>query len=105
MNASRSSTYLTGLVRELCKLPSETEWVEFKVNEAEPREIGQYISALSNAAALSGKSFSTLGSSSPSTKPKSTASGSSCWRSLVPHGSPCSSRAWSSSVSDPTRRS
>ena len=27
MNAIRSDDYLTGLVRELCKLPRETEWV------------------------------------------------------------------------------
>jgi ATP-dependent DNA helicase RecG len=35
---------------ELRSLPNETEWVEFKANYAEPNEIGQYISALSNAA-------------------------------------------------------
>jgi predicted HTH transcriptional regulator len=33
-------------------LPRETEWVEFKHNNADPQEIGEYISALSNAAAL-----------------------------------------------------
>lgn len=55
MNAGREHEYLVGLVRELCKLPSETEWVEFKVNDAEPQAIGEYISALSNSAALEGK--------------------------------------------------
>lgn len=55
MSPSRSADYLAGLVRELCKLPRETEWVEFKVNKAEPQEIGEYISALANAAALAGK--------------------------------------------------
>ena len=55
MTTDRSAEYLAGLVRELCKLPSETEWVEFKVNNCDPQEIGEYISALSNAAALNGK--------------------------------------------------
>jgi ATP-dependent DNA helicase RecG len=48
----RSADYLTSLVRELCALPRETEWVEFKVNNAEPQAIGEYISALANSAAL-----------------------------------------------------
>ena len=51
----RSPEYLTGLVRELVQLPSEAEWVEFKRGNDEPREIGEYISALSNSAALLGK--------------------------------------------------
>ena len=33
MTTDRSPEYLTGLVRELCKLPAETEWVEFKQNK------------------------------------------------------------------------
>ena len=57
---SPNAEYLTGLVRELCKLPRETEWVEFKVNDANPQEIGEYISALSNAAAVNGKAFAYL---------------------------------------------
>ncbi len=36
-------------------LPRETEWVEFKHNNAKPDEIGEYISAISNSAALLGK--------------------------------------------------
>jgi predicted HTH transcriptional regulator len=40
--------YLTGL-------PKETEWVEWKQNFVKPEDIGEYISALSNAAALHGK--------------------------------------------------
>ncbi|MDP1930504.1 MAG: ATP-binding protein [Gammaproteobacteria bacterium] len=60
MSAQRDAEYLTGLIRELCKLPHETEWVEFKVNNAEPQEIGEYISALANAAALAGKAFAYL---------------------------------------------
>jgi ATP-dependent DNA helicase RecG len=44
------------LVLELSALSDETEWIEFKENRADPEEIGEYISALSNAAALHGKS-------------------------------------------------
>lgn len=40
MVAARDKEYLTGLVHELCSLPHETEWVEFKTNRAEPQEIG-----------------------------------------------------------------
>lgn len=60
MSPSRSAEYLVGLVRECCKLPSETGWVEFKENKADPNEMGEYISALSNAAALAGKAFAYL---------------------------------------------
>ncbi|MFN8545030.1 MAG: ATP-binding protein [Candidatus Binatia bacterium] len=60
MTADRPADYLASLVRELCALPRETEWVEFKVNEAEPQAIGEYISALANAAALVGKAFAYL---------------------------------------------
>lgn len=38
-------------------LPAETEWVEFKHNNDNPQEIGEYISAISNGAALHGKRF------------------------------------------------
>lgn len=55
MTHDRTSEYLAGLVGELCKLPRETEWVEFKVNNAKPEEIGEYVSALANSAALCGK--------------------------------------------------
>ena len=50
--AIRSIEYLQSLVRELIKLPSETEWIEFKGNNKDPQMIGEYISALSNSAAL-----------------------------------------------------
>jgi predicted HTH transcriptional regulator len=39
-------------VRSFLRLSHETEWVEFKHNNADPEEIGEYISALANAAAL-----------------------------------------------------
>ena len=40
---------------ELLRLPAETEWVEFKHSNDNPQKIGEYISALSNGAALHGK--------------------------------------------------
>ena len=55
MSAVHSTEYLAGLVRELCHLVGEVEWVEFKRRKANPQEVGEYISALSNAAALNGK--------------------------------------------------
>jgi predicted HTH transcriptional regulator len=57
MSPNRSTEYLIGLLQELRKLPRETEWVEFKENNADPQAIGEYISALANAAALHGKAF------------------------------------------------
>lgn len=39
----------------LLALPAETEWVEFKHNNDNPQEIGEYVSALANGAALHGK--------------------------------------------------
>lgn len=47
---------LDRLVLELCKLPNEIQWVEFKHNNYDPRMIGQDISALANSAALHEKS-------------------------------------------------
>lgn len=55
MSIDRSTDYLIGLLNELRKLPKEVEWVEFKRNNGKPEEIGEYISALANAAALCGK--------------------------------------------------
>ncbi|HBI24337.1 MAG: hypothetical protein A2Y48_08160 [Nitrospirae bacterium RIFCSPLOW2_12_42_9] len=40
------------LLDDLRTLPDETEWIEFKENDYRPQEIGEYISALSNAACL-----------------------------------------------------
>lgn len=48
--------YLMSLVQELRKLPAETMWLEFKHNNSDPTMIGERISALSNSAALEGKS-------------------------------------------------
>lgn len=47
--------YLKSLLLELTSLPDETEWVEFKRNNSNPEEIGEYLSALSNSATLHGK--------------------------------------------------
>ena len=55
MNIDRDLEYLRSLLRELLHLQNETEWVEFKCNNDDPILIGEYISALSNAAALYGK--------------------------------------------------
>lgn len=55
MTIDRSTEYLLSLLNELRKLPRETEWVEFKHNNDDPEEIGEYLSALANAAALTGK--------------------------------------------------
>lgn len=60
MTTDRSTEYLISLVHELRKLPVETEWVEFKHNNDNPEEIGEYLSALANAAALYGKSSAYL---------------------------------------------
>jgi ATP-dependent DNA helicase RecG len=40
------------LVDRLRAMPSETEWFEFKRDRYEPQEIGEYLSALANAACL-----------------------------------------------------
>ena len=56
MNATDDIRYLRSLITELRKLPAETQWVEFKENNSNPQDIGEYLSALSNAAAIEGKS-------------------------------------------------
>ena len=43
---------LIQLLKTLIALPKECEWVEFKHNNANPEEIGEYLSALSNSAYL-----------------------------------------------------
>lgn len=50
---NEQTEYYINLVKRLCKLPAETEWLELKCNNENPQEIGEYISALSNSAALS----------------------------------------------------
>lgn len=48
------------LVPELTALPAETEWVEFKVNNADPVMIAERISALANSARITGRDFGYL---------------------------------------------
>ncbi len=55
MTADRNPDRIASLVRELSRLPQETEWVEFKENQSDPQVIGKYLSALANGAALCGK--------------------------------------------------
>lgn len=56
----REIDYLISLLKELQALPNETEWVEFKSNLSDVNSIGEYISALSNAAVLCGKTSAYL---------------------------------------------
>jgi predicted HTH transcriptional regulator len=55
VSIDRPESELLGILTELRKLPCETEWAEFKHNNDDPDEIGEYLSALANAAALTGK--------------------------------------------------
>src|ERR1035437_2500741 len=49
---------LIQLVNDLRALPKENEWVEFKTGKATTNEkLGQYISAISNAACIANQSF------------------------------------------------
>ena len=48
------TTELDRLPTALLALPQESEWVEFKHNNADPEEIGEYVSARANSAALPG---------------------------------------------------
>ena len=57
---TRTEWYLHSLLHELIELPNETGWVEFKHNNQDPKEIGSYISALSNSAVLNEKSHAYL---------------------------------------------
>jgi len=55
MSINRSNDYIISLIKELLKQPNETEWLEFKHNNYDKEMIGEYISALSNSAALHSK--------------------------------------------------
>lgn len=46
---------LRHLIEELVRLPNETEWVEFKVNNTNLEDVGKNASAIANAAALCGR--------------------------------------------------
>lgn len=49
------ATEMQKLLNALVGLPRETEWLEFKHNNAAPDDIGEYISAIANAATLHGQ--------------------------------------------------
>ena len=44
------------ILNDLCAYDKEREWFEFKENWFEPAELGEYIAALSNSAAMEGRS-------------------------------------------------
>ncbi len=48
---------LSEIIEELRRYDSEREWFEFKENWFKADELGEYISALSNSAAIAGKKF------------------------------------------------
>ncbi len=48
---------LEEIVGDLLAVGRECEWVEFKLNNSQPAEIGEYLSALSNGACLSGQPY------------------------------------------------
>jgi ATP-dependent DNA helicase RecG len=52
-----TSVQVHAKLTELLDLPQETEWAEFKRNNSDPQMIGEYLSALSNSAALEGQPF------------------------------------------------
>ena len=43
------------LLNRLLQEPNESGWLEFKVNNKDPREIGEYVSSLANSAMLAGR--------------------------------------------------
>ena len=45
------------LIEELCALPDETPWLEFKHNNSDPEMIGKRCSALSNSARIEGRDY------------------------------------------------
>ena len=45
------------LIKELCKLPKEVGWVEFKHNNCEPKMVGEDLSALANSATLNDRDY------------------------------------------------
>ncbi len=52
MQPTQSGGYAADLVRYLCSNPHETEWLEFKENNARPGKVGETVSALANGVAL-----------------------------------------------------
>lgn len=55
MSVNPPPEHLAGLVKNLCCPGGESEWVEYKRDNGNTEEIGEYISALANGAALNGE--------------------------------------------------
>ena len=53
----RNAERVRALIDDLCALPAENPWVEFKENKADHKTVGKLISALANAARLADKDF------------------------------------------------
>lgn len=51
---------IKSIVRELCSYDDEQEWFEFKENWFQPEALGEYVSAMSNAAAFHYKKYAFL---------------------------------------------
>lgn len=48
------------IVEDCCSLETETKWFEFKTNWFDTDDIGEYVSALSNAVAMFGRAYGFL---------------------------------------------
>lgn len=51
---------IAAIINEARSNSSELPWIEFKTNNADPQAIGEYVSAMSNTAALFGKAHAFL---------------------------------------------
>lgn len=51
---------IAAIINEARSNSSELPWIEFKTNNADPQTIGEYVSAMSNTAALFGKAHAFL---------------------------------------------
>ena len=56
----KSTSRYIKTIQSLLEYPREQEWFEFKANWFEPNPLGEYISALANAAAFHGRDFGYL---------------------------------------------
>ena len=57
LNGKNFRKSIQSIVKELCDYSDEQEWFEFKENWFQPEALGEYVSALSNAAAFHHKPF------------------------------------------------
>jgi len=48
---------IKSIIQEARSHAAELPWIEFKVNNADPQEIGEYVNALSDTAALYNQNF------------------------------------------------